>query len=72
VNGFSYLKGNTEHTAIPLGPFTREQDGEPASLLCDADYPVAGECKICHGPIRLARVMQMDWRHAPAAAEITS
>lgn len=67
MNSFiSYDKGNTGHTPIPLGgSFTREQDGEPASLLCDADYPVAGECKICHGKIRLARVMQMDWRHAP-------
>lgn len=71
MNGFSYVKGNTDHTAVPLGgSYVREKDGEPASLLCDADYPVAAECKICHGRIRLGRVMQMDWRHAPVEAAV--
>lgn len=69
MNGFSYVKGNTEHTAVPLGgSYVTEEHGTPASLLRDADYPVVAECKICHGRIRLGQVMQMEWRHAAAAA----
>jgi hypothetical protein len=66
VNGFSYLKGNTEHVPIPLADsYVTERGGQPANLLRDGDYPVVAECKICHGRIRLGQVMQWDWRHAP-------
>ena len=67
MNGFSYVRGRTEHTAIPLaGSYVTEKGGEPASLLRDSDYPVVAECKICSGRIRLGQVLQMDWRHVPA------
>jgi hypothetical protein len=44
----------------------RESDGEAASLLDEADYPVIAECKFCGGRIRLGNLMQWEWRHAPA------
>lgn len=69
MNGFSYVKGRTEHTAVPLaGSYVTEKSGEPASLLRDSDYPVVAECKICRGRIRLGQVMQMDWRHVTAGS----
>jgi hypothetical protein len=70
VSGFgiaSCLAGNTGHTATPVdGTYVREADGEPASLINDADYPVGAECKVCHGRIRLRILVQMEWEHAPA------
>ena len=42
-----------------------EADGKPATLTDGADYPVSGECKICHGRIRLGHLMQWEWQHAP-------
>jgi hypothetical protein len=72
VSGFSYVGGNTGHPTFPLkGSYVRESDSEPASLLEDSDYPVAAECKICRGRIRLDALMQWEWRHAPAVTAVT-
>jgi hypothetical protein len=68
-SGFSYVRGNTGHTANPLtGSYVTEKTGEPASPLRDSDYPVIAECKICHGRIRLGQRTQTDWQHAPLQA----
>jgi hypothetical protein len=65
-SGFSYVEGNTGHTAIPLaGSYVTEKGGVPASRPRDSDYPVAAECKICHIRLRLGHAMQMSWRHTP-------
>jgi hypothetical protein len=54
------------HVASPKsGTYTRE-NGDRASLLNKADYPITAECKICGGRIRLDALMQMEWRHVPA------
>ena len=39
----------------------------PATLTDGADYPVGGECKICHGRIGLGYLMQWEWQCAPMA-----
>ena len=63
--GFTYVARDTGHTAIPLdGTYVREADGKPASLIDGADSPVSGQCKICHGRIRLGHLLQWEWRHA--------
>jgi hypothetical protein len=68
VSGFIFTpKDDAGHTGTPLGgSYVRVEDGEPANLLEESEYPVAARCKICREPIRLDRLRQMEWRHAPA------
>ena len=67
----SYLTKGNPHSPVPLrGTYVREADGSPADLMNGADYPVAAECKICGGRIRLGHLMQWDWRHAPAPVAV--
>ena len=49
------------------GTYVREKDGEHVNLLNATDYPIVAVCKMCGGKIRLAHLMQMDWRHVPVA-----
>ncbi len=56
------------HRAFPAGgSYRSERTGQPAVLTDEGCYPVTAECKVCHGPIRLDRLLQMEWAHAPAA-----
>lgn len=58
------------HQAVPLdGTYVSERTGQPATLTDEGCYPVVAECKVCHGPVRLRVLMQMDWQHAPAGQE---
>ena len=41
----------------------RVRDGEPASLLNPADYPVEAVCIVCGEPIRTERWLLAEWRH---------
>jgi hypothetical protein len=70
VSGIRYTPADrTGHTAWPEGgTYVRENDGEHVGLLNGADYPIAAECKICHGLIRLDHLMQLEWRHVPVSA----
>jgi hypothetical protein len=70
LTGFTFLPVDSAgHIATPQqGSYVRESDGQPASLLSDADYPVTAVCARCSGPIRLARKLQMEWWHVPAVA----
>jgi hypothetical protein len=57
------------HRAFPVGgTYRSERTGALAVLTDEHCYPVTAECKVCHGPIRLGQLLQMEWRHAPAAA----
>lgn len=52
------------HRATPVGgTYRSELTGQPAVLTEAGCYPVTAECEICHGPIRLERLMQMEWTH---------
>ena len=68
-SGFSYVRGNTGHSATPLaGSYVTEKTGEPATLVRYSDYPVIAACRVCHGRIRLGQLTQADWQHAPLHA----
>ena len=60
------------HVALPKSGTSTKENGEPASLLNKADYPVTAECKICGGRIRLDHLVQMEWRHVPAEVAASS
>ena len=45
------------------GTARRVRDGEPASLLNPADYPVEAICIVCGQPIRTERYYLAEWRH---------
>jgi hypothetical protein len=70
VNGIRYTPADTTgHLATPVpGSYTVEEDGGPANLLADADYPVIAICNVCRGRIKLDHKLQMEWRHAPQPA----
>jgi hypothetical protein len=54
------------HWANPVkDSWLSERTQQPANLLGPEDYPVAAECQICHGRIRLNHKLQWEWRHAP-------
>jgi hypothetical protein len=69
MSGFSFTPADSAgHIAWPqTGTYTRGKDGAPASPLIGEDYPVVAARKICAGRIKLDQLMQMEWRHAPAA-----
>ena len=55
------------HQALPVpGSYLSEQTGQPAVLTESTAYPVTAECKVCHRPIRLDKLEQMEWLHVPA------
>jgi hypothetical protein len=61
------------HQAIPAkDTYVSERTGEQATLTDESCYPVTARCKICEGPIRLARLTQMEWAHAPAVTAAAS
>jgi hypothetical protein len=45
------------------GTARRVRDGEPASLLNPADYPVEAICIACGQPVRTERWLLGEWRH---------
>ena len=52
------------HEIIPEpGTARRVRDGEPASLLNPADYPVGAVCLACGQPIRTERWLLAEWLH---------
>ena len=55
------------HRPVPVGgTYRSERTGRPAVLTEATSYPVTAECQVCHGPIRLEQLLQMEWRHVPA------
>jgi hypothetical protein len=67
MSGFGLVPDGTSHIATPLqGSWAREAGGGPVDMRNESHYPLTATCKVCRRPIRLARLMQMEWTHAPA------
>lgn len=50
-----------------VGTTVRETDGQPASLMKAADYPVLGDCMGCGCRIRLQQFNSPAWTHVEHA-----
>jgi hypothetical protein len=58
------------HQATPVkGNCYEERSQHPANLKALASYPVIAVCQTCHGRIRLAEPLQMEWTHVPGDQE---
>lgn len=72
MSGFCFVPPaeNRGHLAVPArGTWVTAAGTAPAEMPPAAsDYPLAAACKVCGGRITLTNVMQLEWRHAPAAA----
>ena len=67
-----YVVDSRGHIARPMADtYIMEEDAKPASLLCDADFPVVAECTVCHGRMRPDAVLQMEWYHERVAPAVT-
>ena len=53
----------SDHAITPVPGSARQLDGQPASLLNPAHYPVEALCIECGRPIRVERYYLADWRH---------
>lgn len=55
------------HEARPARDSWRTEHGAlRTDILRASDYPVIATCSGCGGRIRLAHVLQAEWRHVPA------
>lgn len=73
VGGISLSKVTGTHEALPIkDSWYEERTLHPANLKNAFCYPVIAVCQRCHVRIRLARLTQMEWTHAPAEDSATS
>jgi hypothetical protein len=71
MTGISYVTESAGHIAMPVAGSYVQRGGEPADPLCEANYPIAAECKTCHRKIRLDGTLQMEWYHERAVHAVT-
>lgn len=58
------------HRPMPVDDsWYEERSQHPANLKAPASYPVVAVCQTCHGRIRLAELLQVEWTHVPARPE---
>ena len=56
------------HQALPVADSCYSEKTQlPANLQNEVSYPVIAVCSACHGRIRLAQMVQMEWVHVPAS-----